>query len=128
MNIPWETHPRTDFDKIIDICTLSPSIVAKAHDMKNVPPAELLPWCLSITSDIAALVHKFDAFYLEFAESYTGPRLYWEEAEPQGGYIIDEDKAESVLRFHPTLCFSSLDTASLLFMYCAYNFHLRLPD
>lgn len=128
MTVPWDTVPRTIFDEVIDICTLSPSIVAKAHCMKNVPPDQLLPWCLSITSDIASLIHKFDAFYSKFSESHEGVQLFWEQAEPQNGYIVDEDEPNSLLRFIPTLWFSNLDTASMFFMYCAYSHHFQLPS
>ena len=89
--------------------------------MKNVPHDQLLPWCLSITSDVASLIHKFDAFHSKFSESHEGVQLFWEQSEPQNGYIVDEDEPNSVLRFIPTLWFSNLDTASMFFMYCAYS-------
>lgn len=122
MTTPWEGHPKTRFDKLIDICMLSPAIVMKANGMKSVPGYDLLDWMVSLVSDIAALIHKFDAYYDEFFESRDGIPAFWEDCESQGGYVeSDGEKSASPLIFEPTLSFPDLDTASILFMNCEFD-------
>lgn len=119
MTMPWESRPKTRFDKLIDICMLSPAIVLKANGMKNVPGCHLLDWMVSLVSDIAALIKQFDSYHEEFFESCDGSPAFWEGCESQGGYVEGEGiRRTSALIFEPTLSFADLDTASILFMNC----------
>jgi hypothetical protein len=118
MTVPFETTPRTLFDRVIDICTRSPAIVTKAQSVKYVPPEHMVSWMIDIVADIAAMINKFDAFHAEFVESNHDVQLFWEQTIPEGGYVLGDDGESSVLNFTPTLCFPNLDTASILFMYC----------
>ena len=124
MTIPWESQPRTTFDRIIDICTLSPAIVSKARNLGDVAHDQMLPWLISIVSDIAGLIAKFDVFYAGFENSHGATPMFWTQRELQSGVLIDDQTMiASVLDFQPTLCFESLDTASIMFMYCMYYQH-----
>lgn len=119
MNIPWRDRPKTLFDKIIDICMDAPAIVRKAYGFKYFPPSDHANLAISLVSDMAALIHRFDVFYYDFAKLYEGAQLFWEQEEPESGYVVeDRDGTSSILIFKPTLGFSDLDTASMLFMYC----------
>ena len=122
MTVPWHYREKTLFDKVIDICMLSPSIVTKANGLKSAKPDQLLSWTVSIVSDIAALIHKFDEFYAEFVDSYKGISMFWEQGEPPAGHVESKNEEDSsVLSFNPHLCFPDLDVASILFMYCEYS-------
>lgn len=118
MTVPFETIPRTLFDRVIDITTLSPAIVAKAKQFMDVPPDQLVPWIVDLVCDLAAMVNRFDTFLAEFTEMTDDVLLFWEQIEPDSGYVVGDDGESSVLNFTPSLCFPNLDTASILFMYC----------
>ena len=119
MTIPWQSRPKTLFDKVIDICMLSPAFVTKEKSLKCATPDQVLPHAVGITSDIAALINKFDEFYIMFMKPNDGTQLFWEKNQIQAGYVEDgDDESTSVLSFKPQLCFTDLDTASILFMYC----------
>lgn len=128
MTTPWDFRPKTRFDKLIDICMLAPAIVMKANSMKIVPGYDLLDWMVSLVSDIAALIKKFDAYNTEFLETYDNSPAFWEDCGSQGGHVEAEDgKTSSALLFEPTLCFPDLDTASILVMNCKLHYcHVSL--
>lgn len=77
---------------------------------------------LDLVEDIATMVNRFDTFYAEFLELNHDVLLFWEQTEPEGGFVLSDDGEPSVLHFTPTLCFPDLDTASILFMYCMWTF------
>jgi hypothetical protein len=125
--VPWERHPRTVFDDLLDIVVLLPSIFSRADHITQLEPIadrqlrarELLVECVHVET-------QFD-IWLSVAQQVTRP-LYWVTNPTEG---VSHLPFNELLSFaSPLLCLVHVYywTVLVSFHQCIYALHKIILD
>ena len=123
MSIPWQTHAKGRFDKLVDIFVTAPEMISKGNELQHLPVNQLLPTALAIVKDAANRKGELQAFYAEIEAAHQGVPMYWpQKLRPQTRACeTQEYDNDADLIFLPTLWFTDLETAAILTMYCTLH-------
>ena len=119
MTVPWEIHPKTMFDELVDIFMVGPAIMEQANRIPTIPPDQILAHAFKIVKDLFDIDQRLQDFYARLETRYPKP-LYWESISPgRIDAFPDINMDSSELTFPPALAFHDLDLASILSLYWA---------
>ena len=126
MNTPWDTIPKTPFDKLTDVFVLGPEISRKGDRLKCLPPDRKFAAALELTEDLSHINQRLQDVYDEYEKIYSGKPLYQEHGLhtcncPEDAFTGIDEK----LVFPSAFCFVDQETSSFLNIYCM--FHLFNP-
>ncbi|WPH01397.1 Hypothetical protein R9X50_00424200 [Acrodontium crateriforme] len=101
--IPWQIHPKSTYDRLLDILVAGPAIFAKADRMNEGPPNEILGNALALLEQCYMLHLKLESVHTEIQASPFAS-LCWEipvsrVSSSDDPDVDDENLFESVFAF-----------------------------
>lgn len=109
--MPWESTPKDDIHRLVDILAKGPQLLHEADDLPNKPLEQCLPTLLTIMSRLLDIDAELESFYSGL-QSMTSCPLFWEA--PTSGVLSPGDTERS----DPShFAFTDHKTASLLTLY-----------
>jgi hypothetical protein len=123
MNSPFKHHPKTQFQKFLDIMALLPNIIGDGYSMLQRPietltvdPSALFIGVLELTERCWSLDAKLQVFYKDMERDNLGP-LHWPELA--AGLVSTEDETNLGKVFPVAFQFQNLRLAHLCMLYWA---------
>lgn len=108
--LPWQIHPKSWYDRLLDLLALGPDILEKGDRLAHNAPHLFFPAVIEMIEELRAVDNKLQNFYVELLGSSTED-LYWEASAALTTSYADE----SGIALH----FPDLETARVLTLYWA---------
>lgn len=77
--LPWQIHPKSMFDRLIDLLAMGPVVLEKGDRVGQVLPHLFLPALVEVVEEVKTLDSRLQTYYTELSDGYSGP-LYWESS------------------------------------------------
>ena len=108
--LPWQIHPKSWYDRLLDLLALGPEILEKGDRLGDTSPNLFVPTLIEMIEEVCAVENKLQSFYSDFTDNSTED-LYWESS----GTISEPGSYGPRIQ----LQFRNLETARILTLYWA---------
>jgi hypothetical protein len=119
ITLPWQNHPKSSWDSLLDLLAEGPEILQKADRLEGTPPHQFLPAVLEMIEDLLALENRMQVYYADLSRSYSEP-LFWDISPVVTGVNdFDGSTCPSEPAIRSALHFRDVEMARILTLYWA---------